>query len=158
MKDRHLSYPDMGDNEVLNETLHNPFKEGKYYIADVRQVEQLLNTDHIDRYEYTMDQNMANSQSLISLHDIDNSMWKRSQLSSYFHNNTNNKVMPMNIPDQYDSKKHSNEGININNLKNVTSRTTYKDDMDKLDRGRETKEDINNNSRIGDKNGNNNNQ
>jgi len=29
--------------------------------------------------------------------------------------------------------------------------------MDKLDRGRETKEDINNN-RIGDKNGNNNNQ
>lgn len=65
--------------------------------------------------------------------------------------------MPMNIPDQYDSKKHSNEGININNLKNVTSRTTYKDDMDRVDRGRETKEDINNNSRIGDKNGNNNN-
>lgn len=72
-----------------------------------------------------MDQNMANSQSLISLHDIDNSMWKRSQLSSYFHNNTNNKVVPINIDDQCDTNSGM-EGYNNHNnkLKNVTSRTS----------------------------------
>jgi len=83
-----------------------------------------------------MDQNIANSQSLISLHDIDNSMWKRSQLSSYFQNNTQNKVVPMNIGEQYESSnldgmgyssvKSFNGGMGHSNVSDVMIKTRGK--------------------------------